>query len=511
MYSENDVVKIGLDIGKALIVCHKNDIIHRDIKPGNIFFDTHQNYKLGDFGIARIIDNSQSANTTTGTRAYAAPEQFGKFSSAGYDYRVDIYSLGLTMYELCNEGKLPFASNYYVNEEAIIQRISGKKIEKPQFASDGLCLVILKACAFRPDERYQAIEDFVKDLSMLFYDDGEYFSVDNCRDEQLCYKNMKHNSERNITNEEDYETLDADFNINFSWESDTKKSSDFFRDDFIERALNIFNGTGEKQNKALAISMFMDAALQGKAEGQFYYGICLIQGNGIEKDVSTGYEWIYKAAEGGDSSAQAAIAYAFYYGMPYPKDDFLAKEWFEKAALQGHVLSQYELGNCYFKGIGGGWDYSKAILWFQKAASAGNIDAQYCLAICYEMGYGIETNILVSIEWYEKAAIQGHIEAIKRLGEYYKNIDLRKMVRYYLLGAQQQDSDMQLLLANCFYYGKGVDVNEDAALYWYNKVLLQIGKRNMPSEYKKLIKKKHNKQLTDLGMRMINRKILNYE
>ena len=96
-FSEKEALKVGRDICNALILCHGKNIIHRDIKPENIFVNSSGDYKLGDFGISKITVNSSSrASTGIGTPQYEAPEQL----SNSYDRRVDIYSLGLVLYEL---------------------------------------------------------------------------------------------------------------------------------------------------------------------------------------------------------------------------------------------------------------------------------------------------------------------------------------------------------------------------------------------------------------------------
>ena len=74
--SENEILRIGRDISNALMNCHARNIIHRDIKPDNIFYDQYGAYLLGDFGISRMLENSKRAETRTGTEPYAAPEQF---------------------------------------------------------------------------------------------------------------------------------------------------------------------------------------------------------------------------------------------------------------------------------------------------------------------------------------------------------------------------------------------------------------------------------------------------
>jgi serine/threonine protein kinase len=90
--TREQIIKLGIDMCQALNQCKKNNIIHRDIKPDNIFVSDVGDFKLGDFGIATIQKNCNSERSRKGTFSYMAPEIFwGK----GYDLRADIYSLGI--------------------------------------------------------------------------------------------------------------------------------------------------------------------------------------------------------------------------------------------------------------------------------------------------------------------------------------------------------------------------------------------------------------------------------
>ena len=150
--SEQEIIRVGRDICQALVVCHSKNILHRDIKPENIFFNQDGDYKLGDFGISRILDSAQSmASTGIGTLPYLAPEQ----NSGRYDERVDIYSLGLVLYELANFNRLPFADSGYIREVHVRRRLSGEPLPVPQGVSHDLAQIILTACAFRPEDRFQ--------------------------------------------------------------------------------------------------------------------------------------------------------------------------------------------------------------------------------------------------------------------------------------------------------------------------------------------------------------------
>lgn len=164
-YGEKEILKIGRDICTALVLCHNKGILHRDIKPENIFINSDGNFKLGDFGVSRILSAvpSSMASSGVGTPEYAAPEQF----IGRYDKRIDIYSLGLVLYELSNGNRLPFASTSYVRPMDVERRQMGEPLPPPSNASKAFTSVILKACAYRKEDRYQTAEEFLVALNKL--------------------------------------------------------------------------------------------------------------------------------------------------------------------------------------------------------------------------------------------------------------------------------------------------------------------------------------------------------
>ena len=155
--SEDDVLRLGIDLCKALEYCQCQNIIHRDIKPENIFVSRFGEFKLGDFGIARELERTMSGLSKKGTYSYMAPEMY---KGEAYDSRVDIYSLGIVLYKLRNQNRLPFISlekqliTYRDKENALNKRMAGEKLPRPAEAGDAFAEVILKACAFDREERY---------------------------------------------------------------------------------------------------------------------------------------------------------------------------------------------------------------------------------------------------------------------------------------------------------------------------------------------------------------------
>jgi len=169
--SESEVIKLGIDMCSALEICAKKNIIHRDIKLSNIFCSEYGNYKLGDFGIAKVMESS-SLNMTanTGTPIYIAPEVV---SGKRYDTRADIYSLGMVLYNLMNDQCPPFypMSKQILSakdrSEAYARRINGEEFDLPKNASDELSAIIMKACAFAPEHRFTNPGEMKKELMRL--------------------------------------------------------------------------------------------------------------------------------------------------------------------------------------------------------------------------------------------------------------------------------------------------------------------------------------------------------
>ena len=164
---EKEVVKLGIDMCKALEVCHKKNIIHRDIKPQNIFVSDTGDFKLGDFGIARTMEKTTGGMSKKGTYKYMAPEVF---RGEPYDSTVDIYSLGIVLYSLLNGNRGPFLPppparvTHNDEEEARMRRFRGEPIPAPRDAGPMLAYIIQKACANDPWSRYQTAEQMRGDL-----------------------------------------------------------------------------------------------------------------------------------------------------------------------------------------------------------------------------------------------------------------------------------------------------------------------------------------------------------
>ena len=163
---ETHIAELGIDICRALEACEGQNIIHRDIKPSNIFVSKNGEYKLGDFGMARTLEKSLSGLSKKGTYTYMAPEVY---KGERYGSTVDIYSLGIVMYRLLNNNMEPFRTGNTYNdaENALKKRIEGKiEIPPPSGARPVLADVILKACEYRPENRFRNAAEMRKALEI---------------------------------------------------------------------------------------------------------------------------------------------------------------------------------------------------------------------------------------------------------------------------------------------------------------------------------------------------------
>lgn len=169
-YSEYQTLRLGMDICRALLACERMNIIHRDIKPENILVSKNGRYKLGDFGIAKISEKTETG-TLAGTNGYMAPEVANR---QRYGKEVDIYSLGLVLYWMMNNNTLPFLPlppkipSAEQRQEAVERRLSGEALPPPCNGSVELKRVVLKACAYKPTDRFQSAREFGAALQRIF-------------------------------------------------------------------------------------------------------------------------------------------------------------------------------------------------------------------------------------------------------------------------------------------------------------------------------------------------------
>jgi len=172
-FSEKSAVGLGIDICKALELCEELGIVHRDIKPDNIFISELGCYKLGDFGIAIRQGYNMSEQKKKGTLTYMAPEVY---HGSEYGITADIYSLGIVLYRLLSQGRIPFLnrpaneSTAAEREVAFVRRMRGEMISPIAGVTDILNQIIIRACAYNPNQRFASPNEMRAALEEYYFD-----------------------------------------------------------------------------------------------------------------------------------------------------------------------------------------------------------------------------------------------------------------------------------------------------------------------------------------------------
>lgn len=183
-----DAAQMAVDIAKALEACQAATIVHRDIKPDNLFYDPRSGrYQLGDFGIAHYLERPTEGKGRAGTLTHMMPEVY---QGAPYTCGADLYALGMILYRLLNDNRIPllppFPEDFGPRERdrATVQRLRGAAIHAPAilgyaaaegslyhgysaaFREEDRCLALAlgriaaQAIAARPEERFPSARDF---------------------------------------------------------------------------------------------------------------------------------------------------------------------------------------------------------------------------------------------------------------------------------------------------------------------------------------------------------------
>ncbi len=170
-----EAVGIAIQVAQGIAAAHEQNIIHRDIKPQNIIISRDGKVKVADFGIARLVTDQTQGSVAVGSVHYISPEQ----ARGGYsDARSDIYSLGITMYEMVT-GRLPFEGE---NTVAVALAHVEEPITRPSLYNPGIPIslenIILKCTEKRPERRYGAATEVIADLrKVLLYPDENFVTM----------------------------------------------------------------------------------------------------------------------------------------------------------------------------------------------------------------------------------------------------------------------------------------------------------------------------------------------
>ncbi len=195
--SAKEAVSIAIQISNGIEAAHNNHIIHRDIKPQNTIISKEGKVKVTDFGIAKAATNNTVSSNVMGSVHYTSPEQArGGFS----DERSDIYSLGITMFEMLT-GRVPFNGDTTV---AIAIKHIQEALPYPSDYADDIPYsveqIVLKCCQKSPDRRYQSMGEVIADLKKSLVDpEGDFVRITD-PDEDAATRNITDDDVKKIRN-----------------------------------------------------------------------------------------------------------------------------------------------------------------------------------------------------------------------------------------------------------------------------------------------------------------------
>ena len=155
--TQSGAVNLAVDLCTALSELRAAGLIHRNVKPGNIYLNAQGHFMLGDLGTAQIDGLKYCSMPERMISTYSAPELFELM--AVVNDTIDLYAVGLILYRIYNGGHAPFEDERTSAKTADKLRVTGQELPAPMFADYEMAEIIRKACAFKPEDRYGSPEE----------------------------------------------------------------------------------------------------------------------------------------------------------------------------------------------------------------------------------------------------------------------------------------------------------------------------------------------------------------
>lgn len=159
-----DALNLGLDLCSCVQGLNEGGVIHSNIKPENIYRTSTGSFVLGDLGLMQISELPYTALPDSRFGPYTAPEYADIL--APLNVTAQLYSIGMILYRIFNGSHVPFVDEETTPSAADAMRVEGKELPAPMYADYELSAIILKACAFKPEDRYQSADEFRQELTL---------------------------------------------------------------------------------------------------------------------------------------------------------------------------------------------------------------------------------------------------------------------------------------------------------------------------------------------------------
>ncbi len=278
--SAKETISIAIQAANGIECAHMHQIVHRDIKPQNIIISKEGKVKVTDFGIAKAASSNTISTNVLGSVHYTSPEQ----ARGGYsDYKSDIYSLGITMYEMVT-GTLPFDGDSAVS--VAIKHLQ-EEITPPSERMDGIPYsleqIIMKCTQKNADRRYPDIKSLKDDLKRSLVDpEGDFVTIGPMRvaDETVLFNaddvNRMNSESGRYRDEDEYDDYDDEYDDDY----DDAFDDDEDDDDYDDRRRGKNSDVNPKMAKimkiltivAVVIIAFIMIFIVGRATGLLKFG-----------------------------------------------------------------------------------------------------------------------------------------------------------------------------------------------------------------------------------------------
>jgi len=394
--TEQDILDVLIPLLEGLKESHDKGILHRDIKPDNIFLTENRTPILIDFGAARIdfAKKSESINAVL-TPPYAPPEQYG--SSTRQGPWTDIYALGMVLYKLITNFK---STNIPASIDRATAIYSGEEdpllfMENPNF-SNGLKKIILKALKINAKERFSSASEMIEACYTL-------------KRQNLSKK--PHSTDKTVMYKKPIEnTMQVDKNSNAQTQYYSKeKETTLRREELIDESMSLFSKN--KSNKTLfAIGGLFVLVLVGTSILCFISDVCQKEKNSIKVEETIEQNSI-RTYKNETINRNISAEKAFEKAKKLLDNDAIneAQEYFKIASNQGHVKSKVYLGQIAESNK----NFKDAKKYYYEASKKEDLEGEFFYAEMMK----IDNKLAKAEYWYKKAAEQGHLKAKFMLGE----------------------------------------------------------------------------------------------
>lgn len=160
--TQTGAVNLAMDLCTALTELRGAGLIHRDVKPSNIYLGNQGHFMLGDLGLANVQDLKYTSIPESMLSSFSAPELFDLM--ADVNTTIDIYAVGMILYRIYNSNHAPLEDEKTTAKAADKLRVMGQELPPPMFADYEMAEIIRKACAHKPEDRYQDPEEMKQAL-----------------------------------------------------------------------------------------------------------------------------------------------------------------------------------------------------------------------------------------------------------------------------------------------------------------------------------------------------------